>query len=123
MMTAITPIFSIDKITHENETIAATLNIDKNSEIFDGHFPGQPVVPGASMLQLVKDVLERAVGKPVFLKKAVQLKFISLIDPRTSSQGTFAIVHTTDKDEMAVTAQLHCNGSVCFKFQGTFTTQ
>jgi 3-hydroxyacyl-[acyl-carrier-protein] dehydratase len=118
-MTAITPIFTIDKITHGEGAITAYLSINKDSEIFHGHFPGQPVVPGACMLQLAKDVLEMALNCPLLLKKAGHLKFISIIDPRIAQTIQLYVSYTFTHD-IAVTAQLHCNKTVCFKFQGTF---
>lgn len=119
-MPAIMPIFSIDNITHEGGAIAATLGINKNSEIFNGHFPGQPVVPGACMLQLVKDVLKTALNCKLRLKQAGYLKFISFVDPRLVSVVHLQIAYTGD-DPLAVTAQLLCGEAACFKFRGTFS--
>ena len=50
-------LFSIEKVTHEDGAIKATLGINSDSEILKGHFPGHPVVPGACMLQITKEVL------------------------------------------------------------------
>lgn len=118
-MPAITPIFSIDNITHDVGAITATISINKNSEIFDGHFPGQPVVPGACMLQLVKDVLETALSCSLQLTKAGHLKFISMIDPRIEQTAQLYITYTKDEFVHA-TAKLVCGNTDSFKFQGIF---
>lgn len=118
-MHAITPIFSIDNITHDAGAVTATIGINNNSEIFDGHFPGQPVVPGACILQLVKDVLEMALSCPLQLTKASQLKFISMIDPRTWQTAQLYIAYTKDEHIQAA-ARLVCGNTDSFKFQGVF---
>ncbi|GAC1313011.1 MAG: 3-hydroxyacyl-ACP dehydratase [Mucilaginibacter sp.] len=119
-MTAGTDIFAITKIEHQNTSVRACLDINKDSEIFKGHFPGQPVVPGACMLQIVKDVLETALNSPLVLKKAGHLKFISMIDPCVAREVQLKIAYKLDEKEIVATASLTCDGVVCFKFQGIF---
>jgi 3-hydroxyacyl-[acyl-carrier-protein] dehydratase len=117
-MPSIKPIFSIAELTHNSGAIMAILGINKNSEIFDGHFPGHPVVPGACMLQVVKDVLETSLGFPLRLK-AGHLKFISMIDPGVIQTIQLEITYARD-EEIKVTAKLICGGAACFKLQGVF---
>ncbi len=62
-------LFKISKLEHSDGIISAMLDINKDCDIFKGHFPGHPVVPGACMLQIVKDVLEEALKVSVRLKK------------------------------------------------------
>jgi 3-hydroxyacyl-[acyl-carrier-protein] dehydratase len=119
-MAATTDIFTITKIEHQSNSIHAALDVNKDSEIFNGHFPGQPVVPGACMLQIVKDVLETALNNPLHLKKAGHLKFISMIDPRVAREVELEIAYKLDEKEIVATASLACDGVVCFKFQGSF---
>jgi 3-hydroxymyristoyl/3-hydroxydecanoyl-(acyl carrier protein) dehydratase len=53
-------LFNISKLEHQVGSISAVLDINRDCEIFKGHFPGQPIAPGACMLQIVKDILEKA---------------------------------------------------------------
>lgn len=118
-MTVITPIFIINKTTHSDGVVTVDLSVNENSEIFHGHFPGQPVAPGACMLQLVKDVLESALGCPLQLKQAGHLKFISMISPGIEQTIQLYLTYTS-ADDIAVAAKLICGNTDCFKFQGTF---
>jgi 3-hydroxyacyl-[acyl-carrier-protein] dehydratase len=113
-------LFNIDNIAHENGTIRATLGINQNSEILKGHFPGHPVVPGACMMQIIKEVLEMALNSPFRLKKADQLKFISTIDPTNTMTVQLGISYKLVEDAINVTAKLSSGETVCFKFQGSF---
>ncbi|HEY4325597.1 MAG TPA: hypothetical protein VGN20_16495 [Mucilaginibacter sp.] len=114
-------LFKIDNLEHHESTIQASLNINKNSDIFSGHFPGQPVVPGACMLQIVKDVLETALNISLRLKKADYLKFMVMIDPEKTQAALLDLSYKfAEGDSIAVNAKLSTADIVCFKFQGQF---
>jgi 3-hydroxyacyl-[acyl-carrier-protein] dehydratase len=114
-------IFKISKLEHHDGVISAALDINKDCTVFKGHFPGQPVVPGACMLQLVKDVLEAALGTALRLKKAEHLKFISMIDPTITQKVLLDFsCKFVEEASLNVTAKLIAGEVVCFKFQGIF---
>jgi len=112
-------IFIINKLEHHEGFIKAELLVNKHSEILKGHFPGQPVVPGACMLQLIKDILERALDASLLLKKADHLKFINLIVPEGDRVVLLDLSYKTDEN-IGVSAKLLIGEVVCFKFQGSF---
>ena len=114
------PLFKFLSVNHTDGLIIAALQIDTEHEIFNGHFPDQPVLPGANMVQLVKDVLEHALKIPVQLQIANNLKFLQVIDPRESGELQLTINFTTDNNLLKVNADLLAEENVCFKFQGVF---
>ncbi|MCO5946808.1 hypothetical protein [Mucilaginibacter flavidus] len=113
-------LFIVDSLIHTDGVIKTNLSINPGSSIFKGHFPGQPVVPGACMLQLVKDVLESALGYSVQLKKAGNLKFVGMIVPAATNAILLKIDYKLIVDEINVNAKLVDGDRVCFKFQGSF---
>ncbi|HEY4198822.1 MAG TPA: hypothetical protein VGM63_24950 [Mucilaginibacter sp.] len=116
-------LFSIDRISHEDGALSATLGINSNSEILKGHFPGHPVVPGACMLQIVKEVLEDALKQTLRLKKADQLKFMMMIDPTNTLAVQLDIAYQYAEDSaINVTAKLSNPDAVYFKFLGSFVS-
>jgi len=58
-----------------------TISLDKAHAIFQGHFPGLPIVPGVCMMAIVKELLEEAVNRPLQLLQTANIKFLSLINP------------------------------------------
>jgi len=114
-------LFQISELEHHNGIINAALDINKDCDIFKGHFPSHPVVPGACMLQIVKDVLEEALQTSLRLKKADHLKFASMIDPTITQKVLLNLsCKFVEDDSMKVTAKLIAGETACFKFQGTF---
>jgi 3-hydroxyacyl-[acyl-carrier-protein] dehydratase len=55
--------FIISKIETTEAEIKAELIINARHKIFEGHFPGQPVVPGVCMMQMVKEIIEKVTEK------------------------------------------------------------
>jgi len=114
-------LFNIILLDHQENTIKATLEINKNSEIFNGHFPGQPVLPGACMLQIIKEVLESTLNIHFRLKKAEQMKFLTLVDPQINNILLLKLSYKSEGNEnVDVTANLIAQKNICFKFKGTF---
>jgi 3-hydroxyacyl-[acyl-carrier-protein] dehydratase len=64
-----------------DKSLIASFQLNPKHAIFAGHFPGQPVVPGVCMLQIIKEALERALNKKLFLTQAATIKFLSMLVP------------------------------------------
>jgi len=88
--------FSInDQVSSETE-IWAELFIDAGHKIFEGHFPGQPVVPGVCMMQMIKEIYEVITGNTTDLIEAAELKFLAIINPIENNLVNASINITND---------------------------
>ena len=113
--------YTITSINMEGNVIAATLVINAKHEIFDGHFPGQPVVPGVCMMQMVKEITGIALVKDLQLIKGNELKFLQIIDPRENKEINIRVQYNElQRDIINVLASLFIENVQCFKFKGTF---
>jgi 3-hydroxyacyl-[acyl-carrier-protein] dehydratase len=74
--------FTLQILDKGDGMVKAGLCWNTDHAIFKGHFPGQPVVPGVCMLQLIQETLQQALEKPVQLISSSQIKFLHVIDPR-----------------------------------------
>jgi 3-hydroxyacyl-[acyl-carrier-protein] dehydratase len=114
-------LFIVDGMEKENGTLAATLRVRFPHAIFDGHFPGRPVLPGACLVQLVQELATALAGKDVRLTRAGQVKFISMIEPVPDQPIQITVTGKQDPPgEWNLTAEAICAGSLCFRFKGTF---
>jgi len=121
-MLLINDFFYVQSSSHTDGTIAAHLRLNAAHRIFKGHFPGQPVVPGVCMVQIIKEMLEAALGKTLQLRKADHIKFLAVIDPRKSIDVDAAIRYTCSEDHYEVTASLFKDETVYLKLRGNFIT-
>ena len=115
--------FTINSIQEEGDTAKAVLELNITHPIFEGHFPGQPVVPGACLLQMVKEILQTIKGNNIQLIKAHQLKFISLINPLENSILQIDLKYSNAENGDIITSATCSYGTItCFKFSGIFQT-
>jgi 3-hydroxyacyl-[acyl-carrier-protein] dehydratase len=57
------------------------IELNASHAIFDGHFPGNPVLPGACTVQIIKELLEHQLKRNLLLRKAGTIKYLSFINP------------------------------------------
>ncbi len=82
MQTILTDFYTLQSHEQaENGSFTAYIYLNKDHEIFKGHFPGNPVTPGVCMMQIVKELTEEFTGLPLFLKTASNIKFMAIINP------------------------------------------
>lgn len=98
-----------------------SIEINSKHEIFKGHFPDNPVVPGVCMLQILNDILSEKHNKDLLLKESKLIKFTQIINPETVSQLHFQIQETETEQGLKVQAQLNSVAGNHFKFSGIYT--
>jgi 3-hydroxyacyl-[acyl-carrier-protein] dehydratase len=114
-------IFIIEALQHNAGQIIVHLSLNKTCPIFNGHFPGQPVVPGACMVQLVKDVLTESLGMELMIQKAANIKFIQMIIPGDNSTLQLILTYKTVNDDgISAKAVITSANVTCFKMQATY---
>lgn len=75
-------LYTIDSQTCTEDTCQAQVRWIPSWEIFGVHFAGHPIVPGACLVQLLRELLETGYGNPVTLTGIDNVKFLTPIDPR-----------------------------------------
>jgi len=116
--------FTISSIQKENNSYKIVLELNALHKIFDGHFPGQPVVPGACMVQIAKEVTEVILNKKIRLTKADNIKFLQLINPNEHRTLQMDLTCNVSENGIAnVSANLSNGSSLCFKFSGLFSAE
>jgi len=73
--------FNIKQIEESGNTCLFTVSIHSEHEVFKGHFPQQPVVPGVFALQMIKECLEWVRKKKYRYSELTNCKFSRPIIP------------------------------------------
>ena len=116
--------FHINDLKIDGFDVSATLTIDADHKIFEGHFPGQPVVPGVCMMQIIKEMMEQVTKRKTNLLKAHDMKFLALIDPSRNNNIQASLKYSIEEDgSMIVNATLFRESLIHFKFKGQFDFQ
>ena len=114
--------YHIIESSKEGQTYRAKVQFDAAHEIFKGHFPDLPVVPGVCQTQMLLETLSSLIGKPVEMKMAHHIKFLALLNPTKVKELTLEI--KIDKEvgsDFFVSANYFTPEEVFFRFKGELT--
>lgn len=112
--------YTVNESKTDKENLTATIYFHPEHEIFQGHFPGQPVVPGVCMVQIVKEMMEEALGYKLLFRKGHQIKFLKLIVPDTAQ---VIMIHISWKEAEGIyttQASFKDGDMALFKLNGEF---
>ena len=116
--------FNINTLEITGLDVKADLFINAGHKIFEGHFPGQPVVPGVCMMQMVKEIIEEVTQKKTNLVKAHEMKFLAIIDPQQNNIINATLKYSLEENgNMNVVAVFFKDELTHFKFKGLFAFQ
>lgn len=76
--------YIVNSLTHDNGQATASITINKDHEIFKGHFPDNPVTPGVCMMQIIKELTEQVINKKLLMESASNVKFMAIINPENT---------------------------------------
>lgn len=82
----------------EGQKYVAYIVINKDHDVFKGHFPGNPVTPGVCMMQIIKELTQQAVNAPLMMKSASNIKFMALINPEINPELKLELEITEAED-------------------------
>jgi 3-hydroxyacyl-[acyl-carrier-protein] dehydratase len=73
------------------KTLKYSARINLNHPSLEGHFPGQPIVPGVVILDEMVKAFRRNRGHPCKIKKILSVKFILPLEPGARIEFVFDI--------------------------------
>jgi 3-hydroxyacyl-[acyl-carrier-protein] dehydratase len=98
--------------------LTCTIHYNASHKIFEGHFPGNPIVPGVCTMAIVKELLEEATSQKLLLTAAPNVKFLGLINPSMSPE--LNLTWKTEEGKTQTTASLKEGPTTLFKMFGTY---
>lgn len=113
--------FYIEQLQSEDNQIVANIRINTEHEILKGHFPGQPVVPGVCMIEMLKEVIEHSIKQQLRMQSASVIKFLTMFAPPVFTKAKFTIQVNSDPiSSWQVNATLQHDEHIFLKFKGVF---
>lgn len=113
-------LYTVEKYQEEDLKIKATVFINKDNEIFKGHFPNNPVMPGVCMIQIIKELSEKALNTKLFMQKTTNVKFMALIVPDKNPLLNLDITISKSEDIFKIKNTTVFEDTIALKFSGEF---
>lgn len=102
------------------DDFASIIHLNSTHEIYKGHFPQLPIVPGVVLLQIIKETLESKLQKQLRLTQGDNIKFLALINPNDTSELQLAFTIKQHNNNVDVKAEYTAMGKSYTKFKGRF---
>ena len=112
--------FRIENLIVEEGRVSASLHLEPSHVIFNGHFPGLPVVPGVCMIQIVKEVLEQVLDRQTNLKSARNIKFLNVLNPNVHPEVLIELTFRENAEHFNLTARIYFESIIFFKMDAVF---
>lgn len=94
--------------------------VNSKHEVFKGHFPGNPVMPGVCMMQIIKELTEGISNKSVQLTSMTNVKFMALINPETNSELRLDLEIIPIDEGVKVKNTTYFDETTALKFSGQY---
>jgi 3-hydroxyacyl-[acyl-carrier-protein] dehydratase len=114
-------LYTIGKISkiNEGDKTRITIKLNAEHEIFKGHFPGNPVLPGACTVEILKELIEYETDKDLIIAGAGTIKYISFINPCNHTiLDIDLILKEKENGELSCTASVHSGETSFCSFKG-----
>ena len=112
-------LYKIESQTMSDQWVTTSVKLDANHAIFRGHFPGQPVLPGVCMLEMISEIMGSLLEKNIRISAAPLVKFLRMIDPRKNPDINVEINYQETGPGFAASGKIFSGPEIFMKFQLT----
>lgn len=113
-------LYTVQSFEQNDTGVTVTIQIHKEHEIFMGHFPGNPVMPGVCMIQIIKELTEKATGKELFLSVSSNIKFMTIINPEKNDVLILNLIISEVDGDIKVKNTTFFEDTLALKLNATF---
>lgn len=113
-------LYSIQSFNQTDGFVEASVQLNKDHEVFKGHFPGNPIMPGVCTIQLVKELTEKAIGKELFLSITSNVKFMAIINPEKNDTIQVVLNISEEAGTVKVKNTVSFDDTLALKLNATF---
>lgn len=113
-------LYTVQSLDENEEGVNAKVKLHADHDVFKGHFPGNPIMPGVCMIQMIKELTEQVTGKKLFLSVANNVKFMAKINPEENEVIDLILKITEDNDIIKVKNVTSYDQTIALKLSTTF---
>jgi len=105
-----------------DQKITARIALNKDHEIFCGHFPEIPILPGVCTIQIISELLSEHLKTKLRFTEGDTIKFTGLVNPNTDPLLNVEItILKREQNTVSVSCQVLTQTASVFKMKGTFS--
>jgi 3-hydroxyacyl-[acyl-carrier-protein] dehydratase len=109
-------LFPTQSITETDDGFEAVVRCNPEHPVYRAHFPGNPITPGACLLQTAGALMQQKMGRPLFLKSSKNIKYLSILIPAEGKEVKFCFSHVAE-------SETECKAQVVIADENTIYTK
>jgi len=111
-------VLSLEKREQRHE---AVILVNEKHEVFKGHFPGNPIMPGVCMMQIIKELTEEITESTLVMQSLSNVKFMALINPEVTPELRLELdITTTEEGLVKVKNTSYFNETTALKLNSVY---
>jgi len=112
-------VLSEEKVSDSKYNV--TILVNEKHEVFKGHFPGNPIMPGVCMIQIIKELTEKFTQESLLIQTLTNVKFMALINPEATPELRLELDITATEDNLVkVKNTTYFNDTTALKLSTVF---
>ena len=112
-------VVSLEK--NDSQKYVAIIFVNESHEVFKGHFPGNPIMPGVCMMQIIKELTEQITNSSLVMQSLSNVKFMALINPFVTPELRLELdIITTEDGLVKVKNTSYFNETVALKLSSVY---
>jgi len=113
-------LYTVQSLEQNEQEVNARVKLHASHDVFKGHFPGNPIMPGVCMIQMIKELTEEVTGKELFLSVASNVKFMAKINPEENEVIDLNLKISEENDLIKVKNVTSYDQTIALKLSTTF---
>lgn len=111
-------VLSLEKIDEQKYVVLIIVN--EKHDVFKGHFPGNPIMPGVCMMQIIKELVEQITEKTLMMQHLSNVKFMTLINPEVAPKLHLELSIVTEEEQIKVKNTTFIHDTVALKLSSIY---
>ena len=112
--------YTIEEFQVSENQVHAQISLNPDHDVYKGHFPGQPVVPGVIQLQMIKEVVQKTINQKLLLSEMAFAKYLNTVIPDTSLVLNLQVDFIQKENGYSFSAIIKDEAVVFTKVKGSF---
>jgi 3-hydroxyacyl-[acyl-carrier-protein] dehydratase len=108
----------------DNHKLSVLIQVNPFLDLFKGHFPGNPILPGVCIILIIKDILKDQLDKTLVLENIISIKYLTFINPEVNGKIKIDLeINELKNDSISCNAIVSFESAVFCRFKGAFKRQ
>lgn len=108
-------------LSEDKQDMSATYRVAilPDCNVYEGHFPGDPVCPGVCNIETIKECAIKLIGTPLRIQSIKQCRLTAIATPTVCPEVTITLSATSKDSSYVVVATIADEKQTYMEFKGT----